>query len=474
MSTQQQSFFRSLLRRKPIQTSMHQGEVSEMKRPAIVISFVIAGIVSAISAFSYAEMSSMIPIAGSAYTYALSTMGELAGWIVGWDLMLEYLVGGSTVAVGWSGYLVHAFDVFWGVTLNKATTQTPIKYEKDKFSIVKGVYVNIPAMLILVIITSILVFGIRESSIFNNIIVATKLIVILLFIFGGIKYINKANYTPFIPPTKGGDFGGIGILRGAQKVFFAYIGFDSVSTTAQEAKNPKRDLPIGIIASLIVCTALYIATCLVLCGVRKYTELNSDAPIPDSLKVHPGTRWLQILIYIGALAGLTSVLLIGLLAQPRLFMSMANDGMMPQAFARLHPKFKTPAFPTILGGGICIVLSGFLPVDLLGDMTSVGTLLAFGFVNVAVIIARYTMPDQPRSFKVPFGPFVLPVFGTIICFALIVISGVSTIIRLLVWMAIGLIVYFTYSRKRSRIQEYIDASEEYEGHEEEKTNGSSA
>ncbi|PVU88240.1 hypothetical protein BB559_001745 [Furculomyces boomerangus] len=395
----EESFFRSLLRKKPIQ---------------VTISFIIAGVVSAISAFSYAEMSSMIPIAGSAYTYALTTMGELIGWIVGWDLMLEYLVGASTVAVGWSGYLAKAFKVFWGVTLNKATTQTPIEYIDDVFSINKGVYINIPAILILLIITTILVIGIRESSWFNNVIVGTKLIVILFFIFGGIKYIDKSNYTPFIPPTKNGQFGGVGIIKGAQKVFFAYIGFDAVSTAAQEAKNPQRDLPIGICISLLVCTLLYIATVIVLCGVKKYTELNSQAPVPDALEGHPGVRWLQIIIYIGAIAGLTSVLLIGLLSQPRLFMSMANDGMMPQAFARIHPRFKTPAFPTMLGGGICMVLSGFLPVDLLGDMTSVGTLLAFGFVNVAVIIARFTMPDQPRAIKVPFGPFVLPLLGTVI------------------------------------------------------------
>ncbi|OMJ20922.1 putative amino acid permease YfnA [Smittium culicis] len=484
-----QSFFKSLFRRKPIDVSVNQSETSQLKRtlgavqltflgigciigtgifvltgraaavnagPAIAISFIVAALVSAFSAFSYAELSTLIPISGSAYSYTVSSMGELFGWIVGWDLMIEYLVGASTVASGWSAYIVAFFSSTFNVKFPKATTESPLIFESDSFKINKGAYVNIPAIFIALAVTCVLVVGIQESSAVNTVVVMIKIVVILVFIFGGIRYVDTTNYKPFIPPSKGGEFGAIGIIKGAQKVFFSYIGFDAVSTAAQEAKNPQKDLPIGIILSLLVCTVLYIATSVVLCGMANYTELNVTAPISHALSFHQNTKWMQILVNLGAVCGLTSVILVLLLSQPRLFMAMAGDGMLPPIFARIHPRFKTPYIPTIIGGVVCAVLSGLLPVDLLGDMTSVGTLFAFLFVNIGVIILRHTDPHRHRDFRVPFGPYVFPILGSLIATALIISSGKSTIIRLVIWMAIGLVVYFTYARRHSKISAYAD------------------
>ncbi|OLY84189.1 putative amino acid permease YfnA [Smittium mucronatum] len=490
-------FLKTLVRRKPIDVSVSQGEHSELKRslgavqltflgigciigtgifvltgraaaefagPAIAISFVIAAAVSAFSAFSYAELSTMIPIAGSAYSYTVSSMGEFFGWVVGWDLMLEYLVGASTVASGWSAYIVVFFESAFRVTFSKKTTQSPLIYSDDKFSINTGSYINLPAIFISLAVTAVLVVGIQESSAVNTVVVMIKIIVILIFIFGGIKYINSSNLKPFIPKSQGGKYGGVGILKGAQKVFFSYIGFDAVSTAAQEAKNPQRDLPIGIILSLTVCTILYIATSLVLCGIADYKDLNVSAPISHALSYHPNTRWMQILINLGAVAGLTSVILVLLLSQPRLFMAMANDGMFPKFFARIHPRFKTPFIPTIIGGVVCAVLSGVLPVDLLGDMTSAGTLFAFLFVNIGVIILRHIDPHRHRDFRVPFGPYIFPVLGSIIAVALIVLSGESTVIRLFIWMGIGLVIYFAFARRHSKIGQILEDYENEHGY----------
>ncbi|PVU99380.1 hypothetical protein BB559_000779 [Furculomyces boomerangus] len=491
-------FAASLLRKKPLDVSVYQGRVSQLKRtlgavqltflgigciigtgifvltgraaavnagPAISISFIVSALLSCMSAFSYSELSTIIPISGSAYSYSVSALGEIFGWIVGWDLMLEYLVGASTVAVGWSAYFVSFFKDVFNVTFKESVTITPIVYNPDdSFSIVKGSYINIPAIGITLAITAVLAIGIRESSAVNSTIVIIKLLVVLIFIFGGIKYIKKENYKPFIPKSEGGQFGAVGIFKGAQKVFFAYIGFDAVSTASQEAKNPQRDLPIGIILSLLVCTILYIATALVLCGVQKYTLLNTHAPISDALiQYGNSTKWIRVSVSVGAICGLTSVILVLLLSQPRLFMAMANDGLFPQLFARIHPRFKTPFVPTILGGVITMILSGFLPVDLLGDMTSVGTLFAFLFTNTSVIVLRHTDPHRHREFRVPFGPYLFPVLGSVIAIVLIVMSGKSTIIRLFVWMAIGLIVYFGYARRRSRIGEFVEELDTYVG-----------
>ncbi|OLY81957.1 putative amino acid permease YfnA [Smittium mucronatum] len=481
-----------MVRKKPLETSIRQSNINEMKRtlgyvqltflgigiiigtgifvltgkaaaenagPSIAISFLVGAVVSGFTAMSYCEMSTMVPITGSAYSYSISTMGEVFGWIVGWDLMLEYIVGASTVASGWSAYTMSFFAEVFDVHFSVATTKSPFTYKNDKFVVNKGSYINIPAIFITLAVTGVLLVGIRESSAFNMVIVIIKLTAILLFIFGSLKFINRDNLSPFVPPHKNGQFGALGILKGAQKVFFSYIGFDAISIASQEAKNPQRDLPIGIILSLTICTVLYVGTSLVLCGLAPYSTLNVDAPISFALSKYPNTKYLQVLVNLGAVAGLTSVILVDLLSQPRLFMAIANDGLLPQFFARLHPKFKTPFYPTLLGGVCVAALSGFLPVELLGDMTSVGTLFAFLFVNLSVIILRRTDPHRHRDFKVPLGPYIFPVLGSIISIALIAVSGTSTIIRLFVWMGIGLIVYFGYSMKRSKISQFIEENE---------------
>ncbi|OMJ27228.1 putative amino acid permease YfnA [Smittium culicis] len=495
------SFMQQIFQKKPIDTCIRESKASELKRtlgvvqltflgigiiigtgifvltgkaaaenagPAIALSFIVGAIVSGFSALSYSEMTTIIPISGSAYSYSVSSLGEIFGWIVGWDLLLEYVVGCSTVASGWSAYTMSFFKEVFGITFPLSTTKSPFSYKNDKFIINEGSYINIPAIFITAVIVCILCIGIRESSAVNVVIVMIKLSVIILFIFGSLKFVDKSNLKPFIPKKDGGQYGAVGIIKGAQKVFFSYIGFDSISVAAQESKNPQRDLPLSVIISLTLCTALYIGTSLVLCGIAPYKELNVDAPISYALSKYPNTKYLQVLVNLGAIAGLTSVILVSLLSQSRLFMVIANDGLFPRIFSRLHPKFKTPVYPTIICGSCIAVLSGILPVELLGDMTSVGTLFAFLSVNICVIVLRFTDPHRHRDFKVPLGPFVFPVLGSIISIALIVVSGVSTIIRLFVWMAIGLVIYFVFAMKHSRIRSFIEENETYQEEEYEK------
>ncbi|KAJ1910856.1 hypothetical protein H4219_006106 [Mycoemilia scoparia] len=421
--------------------------------PSIIISFLVAGLASALAAFSYSEMASMIPVSGSAYTFTSATMGEFMAWVIGWDLILEYLVGSATVAAGFSGYIVNFFADAFKVKLTPKTTRAPLKWnsKENKFEVVKGSYVNIPAIFIVALVTAILVFGIRESSTVNTIIVTIKLIVIILFIFGSIKYVNRDNYTPFVPERDHGEYGAIGIFKGAQQVFFAYIGFDAVSCTAQECKNPQKDLPWGICISLVVCTSLYVAVSAVLTGIANYTTLNVPAPISFALEGFANTRWLRIIIDLGAIAGLTSVILVLLMAQPRIFWSMARDGLFPRILGRTHHRFKTPYVPTLICGTVTAVLAGFLPIDVLGDMTSVGTLLAFALTQIGVMIMRYTDPNAQRGFKVPFGPYVLPPIGAAICILLLVLSGKQPIMRLFIWLGIGIIIYVVYGYRHSRI-----------------------
>ncbi|KAI9597601.1 amino acid/polyamine/organocation transporter, APC superfamily [Syncephalis fuscata] len=401
--------------------------------PGVIISFVISGLAAAFAALSYSELSSMIPVAGSAYTYTYATMGEFLAWIIGWDLILEYLVGAATVSVGWAAYMVSFLE-------------TAQAFEAT------GDYINLPAVLIVLVITGILVFGIKASARFNAAIVAIKLTVILLFIFACCSKVNTDYYTPFIPPrTDDGKYGGKGIFTASTVVFFAYIGFDAVSTAAQEAKNPQRDMPIGILASLVVCTVLYIAVAAILVGLLPYSELNVAHPLTYAIEKALGWKWLVIIIDIGAIAGLTSVMLILLMGQPRIFYAMASDGLFPKFVAKIHPKYRTPYVTTIITGVICAIAGGVLPIDVLGEMTSIGTLLAFFLVNVGVIILRYTAPDTQRRFKVPGGPFIIPGIGAALSLGLIATATVPTIERLFIWMAIGLIIYFAYGYHNSYI-----------------------
>jgi len=421
--------------------------------PAIALSFIISAFGCLLAGLCYAEFASMIPVSGSAYTYGYATMGEFVAWIIGWDLILEYLFGSATVAVGWSGY-VTSFLADFGLVLPTSMCQSPFVFDSTGWH-TSGAIINFPAIFIVALMTTLLVVGIKESAKFNNIIVLVKVVVILLFIGFGISHIHVANWTPFIPPNTGewGHFGGSGILTGAAVVFFAYIGFDAVSTTSQEAINPKRDVPIGILASLLICTILYIAVSLVLTGIVSYKELNVSAPIALAIDTAgPSLMWLRPIIKIGAIAGLSSVVLVLLLGQSRVFFSMASDGLLWKSFAKTHPKFKTPHITTIVTGSFAAFFAGLFPIGLLGELVSIGTLLAFVIVCVGIIILRKSEPDAVRGFKTPWVP-VVPVLGALVCFFIMSSLPLDTWIRLFGWMAIGFVIYFTYGIKHSHARQ---------------------
>ena len=444
--------------------------------PAIVISFLISGLACLFAGLCYAEFASMIPISGSAYTYAYSTLGEFIAWIIGWDLILEYLFAASTVSVGWSGYVVSFLKDF-GINIPPQFTAAystvlvnipdlgwkPITDQLTASLASSGVLIanlphitavlNLPAMFIVALITILLIIGIKESASFNNIMVMIKVFVIVLFIGIGFFFVHKANWHPFIPENTGvwGHFGWSGILRGSAVIFFAYIGFDAVSTAAQEAKNPQRDMPIGILGSLGISTVLYILVAIVLTGIVSYTFLNVADPIAVGVnEMGAGLFWLRPIIKIAAIAGLSSVILVMMLGQPRIFYAMSKDGLLPAKFSKIHPRFKTPYYSTVITGVVALILAGILPINILGELVSIGTLLAFAIVCVGILVLRYKRPELKRPFKTPLVPLV-PILGAGICLLQMYSLPFDTWLRLIIWMAIGIIIYFTYSIKNSKL-----------------------
>ncbi len=444
--------------------------------PAIVISFLISGLACLFAGLCYAEFASMIPISGSAYTYAYSTLGEFVAWIIGWDLILEYLFAASTVSVGWSGYVVSFLKDF-GINIPPQFTAAystvlvnipdlgwkPITDQLTTSLASSGILIanlphitavlNLPAMFIVALITILLIIGIKESASFNNIMVMIKVFVIVLFIGIGFFFVHKANWHPFIPENTGvwGHFGWSGILRGSAVIFFAYIGFDAVSTAAQEAKNPQRDMPIGILGSLGISTILYILVAIVLTGIVSYTFLNVADPIAVGVnEMGSGLFWLRPIIKIAAIAGLSSVILVMMLGQPRIFYAMSKDGLLPAKFSKIHPRFKTPYYSTVITGVVALILAGILPIDILGELVSIGTLLAFAIVCVGILVLRYKRPELKRPFKTPLIPLI-PILGAGICLLQMYSLPFDTWMRLIIWMAIGIIIYFTYSIKNSRL-----------------------
>jgi APA family basic amino acid/polyamine antiporter len=417
--------------------------------PAVVLSFLIAAVGCGFAGLCYSELSGMIPAAGSAYSYAYASLGEIVAWIIGWALTLEYAVGAATVSVSWSGYVVSFLGNF-GLALPHALTASP--FDLDPSGQPAPGIVNLPAVLIIVLVSLLLIRGISESAKVNAAIVALKLAVVLAVIGFGAFYVKPANWHPFIPPNTGtfGHFGISGIFRGAATVFFAYIGFDAVSTAAQEAKNPERDMPIGILGSLAICTVLYVLVCLVVTGLMSYTKLHTAAPVAMAISQTP-LPWLRVAVSIGAIAGLSSVILVMLLGQSRVFYSMANDGLLPPVFAAVHPRFRTPWLSNLLFMVFAGLAGGFSPIEKLGHMTSFGTLLAFVIVCVGVLVLRRTDPTRRRAFRTPYVPYT-PILGIIVCGALMFSLPLQTWVLAMVWLLIGLGIYFTYSQRHSRLR----------------------
>jgi APA family basic amino acid/polyamine antiporter len=434
--------------------------------PAIVFSFIVAAIACGFAALCYAELSAMIPVSGSAYTYSYATLGEIIAWIIGWDLILEYAVGNMAVAVGWSGYFVKLCGSLFGIKFplwaitdhNTALTtiaaggETLKDFSSTTLPVIAGhsIALNLPAFVIVVLVTILLVYGIRESARANTSIVIVKVAVVIFFIAFGSFMVNPTNWHPFVP----NGFGGV--MSGAAIVFFAYIGFDAVSTTAEETKNPQRDLPIGMMASLFICTLLYVLMSGVLTGIKKYTiYLGDSAAVATAFASKP---WAQALVSAGALAGMTSVLLVFQLGQPRIFMAMARDGLLPGYFARIHARFRTPYITTIWTGIVVGGVAMLTDIGSLSDLTNIGTLFAFILVCLGVLVLRRTHSTRPRPFRVPLVP-LFPILGVIMCFALMFSLPLETWVRFVVWLGIGLVIYFLYGVGHSRLQRGIDTGE---------------
>jgi APA family basic amino acid/polyamine antiporter len=427
---------------------------SQNAGPALVLSMILTTIGCGFSGLCYAEFASMVPIAGSAYTYAYATIGEFVAWIIGWDLILEYALSVSTVAVGWSGYFV-SFARDMGVHIPLALTVPFGKVVTDSSGAAVTGIINVPAMCIVVLVSTLLLIGIKESANVNAVMVLIKSMVLVVFVVAGAAYVKRANITPFIPPNTGafGHFGWSGILRGAGVMFFAYIGFDAVTTAAQESRNPQRDMPVGILGSLAICTVLYIGVAIVLTGIVHYSKLNVADPLAVGIDA-TGLTWLSPVIKLSAIFGLFSTMLVQLLGQTRVFFSMSRDGLLPSVFGRVHRRFRTPHVSTMLTGTVCALVAGFTPIEVLGQLVSIGTLLAFVLVCIGVVMLRKSAPHYRRPFRTPWVPWV-PAAGAIICLAQMLGLPGETWVRLAIWLVAGLVIYFTYGHRHAQARRLV-------------------
>ena len=424
---------------------------AEHAGPAVLISFILAAICSGFTALCYAEFATLIPISGSSYSYAYATLGELVAWFIGWNMVLEYGISASAVAASWTGYFTSLLDNM-GLHLPASLSEAPLAYTNGQL-VATGHLINLPAVAIVLALTWVCYVGIRESSAFNTVMVFLKVGLIVVVVIAGYRYINPANWHPFIPAQQGPDkYGWTGIMRGAAMVFFAYIGFEATSTAAQECKNPQRDLPFGILVSLIICTVLYLAMAAVLTGLVPYTQLGTDDPVVAAIRPFPQLAKLRIVVEIGALIGLSSVILVMIIAQPRIFMIMSRDGLLPPIFNRIHPRYRTPHINTIITGVGIAILAAIFPLDLLANLTSMGTLIAFIAVCAGVLILRYTAPQLPRTFRVPGAKFVC-VAGVLSCMALLAYMDWFNWLLMIGWTILGFAIYFAYGVRHSRLRQ---------------------
>jgi len=420
--------------------------------PAITLSLLIAAFGGGLAALCYSEFAAFLPVPGSAYSYTYATLGEALAWFIGWNLLLEYAISASAVAVSWSAYVVSLLaDAH--IRLPAALVNAPLALDAHDHVVSTGAIINLPAVLIVGAMTALLYVGVRGSATANTFMVALKVGIIVIIVIAGLRYIDPSNWTPYVPRNTGirGHFGWSGVLQGAGIIFFSYVGFDTASTTALEARNPQRDLPIGIIGALLISAVLYVAMSTVLTGMVPFQKLDSDAPVAVALDAHPQLTWLSWFVKAGVIAGMTSVILTSLLGQPRILLSMADDGLLPAYMSRCHPRFKTPHVATVITGVFAAAIAAVFPLDLLADLISIGILLAFAVVCIGVLILRKTRPDAYRPFRVPWAPFTC-VLGALWCLGMTLTLSTPTWARLLIWTLLGMSIYAFYGFRNSRLR----------------------
>ena len=420
--------------------------------PAITLSLLISAFGAGLAALCYSEFAAFLPVPGSAYSYTYATLGEALAWFIGWNLLLEYGISASTVAVSWSAYVVNLLES-WHIHLPAQLVNAPLGLDAHEHIVRTGAIINVPAILIVALMTALLYVGVRGSSGANSFMVALKVSIILIVVVAGLQFVDTSNWHPYIPPNTGtfGHFGWSGVMKGAAIMFFAYVGFDTASTTALEARNPQRDLPIGILGTLIIATLLYVAMAAVLTGMLPLVKLDAEAPVAVALDAHPQLAWLAPILKVGVIAGMTSVILTSLLGQPRILMSMADDGLLPPYMSRCHPRFKTPHVSTVITGVFAAIIAGIFPLDLLADLISIGILLAFAVVCIGVLVLRRTRPNEHRPFRVPWAPFTC-ILGALVCVAMTYFLSNETWLRLLIWTIVGMSIYGLYGYRHSRLR----------------------